>query len=351
MASIFKTDAGTYRVKVSIPINGKYKQKTKSGFKNKTEARAWATQIEAKKLDDDEQNYSDELLVDYFKRWVSIYKTDTAPATLFQYRTTEHVIKKYLPTMRLADFDRSDFQKFVNEYGSNHSKETVNKRRVHIAQSLKDAYAEGMIKRDPTIRVKTVGLDGKDSSMKFLEFDEMKKLEEYAYDHYLENDVFLAMIISIHTGLRFGEVAALRQSDIDYKNKELSVTKSLDMFRNEREPKTKNSIRTIKVDDTLLKILKNIKTKKDEYIINSNAQRVTRFLHVTIKELGIKDVTFHALRHSHASYLISRGVAIQYVSERLGHADVSITQQVYSHLLNSLRVKEESKAISLLDDI
>ena len=351
MASIFKTDAGTYRVKVSIPINGKYKQKTKSGFKNKTEARAWATQIEAKKLDDDEQNYSDELLVDYFKRWVSIYKKDTAPATLYQYGTTERVIKKYLPTMRLADFDRSDFQKFVNDYGSNHSKETVSKRRVHIAQSLKDAYAEGMIKRDPTIRVKTVGLDGKDSDMKFLELDEMKKLENYAYDRYLENDAFLAMIISIHTGLRFGEVAALRQSDIDYQNKELSVTKSIDMYGNERKPKTKNSIRKIKIDDTLLDTLKLIKTEDDDYMVKSNAQRVTWYIHAATKELEIKNVTFHALRHSHASYLISRGVAIQYVSERLGHADVSITQQVYSHLLKSLRDQEEDKTISLLNEL
>jgi len=74
---------------------------------------------------------------------------------------------------------------------SNRSKETVNKRRVHIAQSLKGSYAEGMIKRDPPSELKQNNLDGKDSNMKFLEFDEMTKLENYAYDHYLENYVFL----------------------------------------------------------------------------------------------------------------------------------------------------------------
>ena len=63
--------------------------------------------------------------------------------------------------------------------------------------------------------------------MKFLEFDEMTKLENYAYDHCQK------------TGLRFGKVAVLHQSDVDYKNKELSITKSLDKFRNERAPKTK----------------------------------------------------------------------------------------------------------------
>ncbi|MCM6837711.1 Arm DNA-binding domain-containing protein [Leuconostoc mesenteroides] len=66
MASIFKTDAGTYRVKVSIPVNGKYKQKTKSGFKNKTEAKAWATQIEAHKFENDKPKYSNDTLQEYF---------------------------------------------------------------------------------------------------------------------------------------------------------------------------------------------------------------------------------------------------------------------------------------------
>ena len=351
MASIYKTDAGTYRVKVSIPVNGKYKQKTKSGFKNKTEAKAWATQIEAHKFENDKPKYSNDTLQEYFDRWVSIYKVDLAPATLYQYKVTSNVIKRYIGSTKLIDFDRQEFQKFINTFGIDHAKETVTKRRVHIAQSLRDAYSEGIIERDPTIRIKTIGLDGKSEELKFLELDQLKKIENFSFKNLNTSDAFLAMFIAIHTGMRFGEIAALRLNNVNFEQKMISIEKSMDMFHNEREPKTKSSIRTIRVDEKLLSVLKNLRLNQTELIIKSNNQLVGRYLRDTIKELNIKQVTFHALRHSHASYLISRGVAIQYVSERLGHADVSITQQVYSHLLNSLRVKEESKAISLLDDI
>lgn len=184
-----------------------------------------------------------------------------------------------------------------------------------------------------------------------MELDQLKKIENFSFKNLYKSDAFLAMFIAIHTGMRFGEIAALRLNNVNFEQKTISIEKSMDMFHNEREPKTKSSIRTIKVDEKLLSVLKNLRLNQTELIIKSNNQLVGRYLRDTIKELNIKQVTFHALRHSHASYLISRGVAIQYVSERLGHADVSITQQVYSHLLNSLRVKEESKAISLLDDI
>ncbi|KZD14386.1 Phage integrase [Oenococcus oeni] len=55
------------------------------------------------------------------------------------------------------------------------------------------------------------------------------------------------------------------------------------------------------------------------------------------------------MRHSHASYLLSKGVSIQYVSERLGHSNVGITENAYSHLLKTLRENEEKKITDLMD--
>lgn len=62
-------------------------------------------------------------------------------------------------------------------------------------------------------------------------------------------------------------------------------------------------------------------------------------------------ITFHRLRHTHASYLLSQDIAIQYVSERLGHSDVNITLSVYAHLLDKKREKETAAAIKSLNDI
>ncbi|MDN6967220.1 hypothetical protein FCS83_01305 [Oenococcus sp. UCMA 17063] len=62
----------------------------------------------------------------------------------------------------------------------------------------------------------------------------------------------------------------------------------------------------------------------------------------------MKQVTFHALRHSHASLLLADDVSIQYVSERLGHANIAITETVYVHLLENKRASEERKAMEKL---
>lgn len=64
-----------------------------------------------------------------------------------------------------------------------------------------------------------------------------------------------------------------------------------------------------------------------------------------------KIITFHGLRHTHASYLLSKDVAIQYVSERLGHADVNITLSVYTHLLDKKRSIETQKALDELQKL
>ena len=62
-------------------------------------------------------------------------------------------------------------------------------------------------------------------------------------------------------------------------------------------------------------------------------ETITRKFHKAIKESGVKRITVHSLRHSHASWLINNGVNILAVSKRLGHKDVSTTLRVYTHLL------------------
>jgi integrase len=64
-----------------------------------------------------------------------------------------------------------------------------------------------------------------------------------------------------------------------------------------------------------------------------------------------KQITFHGLRHTHASYLISNGANISYVSKRLGHKNIAVTMEVYSHLLQDAQQSEDKKAMQLLDNI
>ncbi|WP_375378426.1 tyrosine-type recombinase/integrase [Weissella confusa] len=70
------------------------------------------------------------------------------------------------------------------------------------------------------------------------------------------------------------------------------------------------------------------------------------------RELGFENiVSVHGLRHSHVSYLLSKGVDINYTSKRLGHSNVTITQEVCAHLLRDKQQSEESKTLNILDEI
>lgn len=81
----------------------------------------------------------------------------------------------------------------------------------------------------------------------------------------------------------------------------------------------------------------------------SNA--VNKQLKRYLEQSDSKVITFHGLRHTHASYLLSKDIAIQYVSERLGHADVNITLSTYAHLLEKKRNIETIKTLNELEDL
>lgn len=350
MATFHKTTAGKYRARVSVKENGKYKQISKQGFRTKKEAVIWAAELEAGYTDQLQNKYENMLLSDYFETWVDTYKSKMEAATQYQYQNTLDNIIKYMPDATLIDFTRTDFQNFINEFGKDHSKETVAKRKNHISQALEDAFADGIIKNNPTIRIQLTGTDGKSASEKFLEKDELIKL-----DHYIKNKLatyphaksYLAIYISIHTGMRIGEIMALQSDDIDFEKKTISVNKALDQYRHVKSTKTESSNRIISVDDDLLNELTGIEGPIAD-ISNYGAGKA---LKAAIKELDIKPVSFHALRHSHGSLLLSQGIDIKYVSSRLGHKNISTTINVYTHLLSSQKESEEEKTQRIMMSI
>ncbi|AVI94070.1 Integrase [Oenococcus oeni] len=346
MATIaYQSKTKTYRVQIITPD---HKRVGKSGFHTKTAAKTWLTENQLKIVTGkSEVNSSHELLSDYFKHWYETYKTNVTDITLDQYKTTYRIIEKYLPHVRLNDFTREKYQKFLNKYGEDHAKETVAKRKTHISACLKDAFADKLISEDITQRLTLTGKAGKSSELKFLEYEDFKNLEQYSYDH-LNNDSQLAIFIAIHTGMRIGEIRALKIKNVDFVHSKITIDKAMDGYGNIKAPKTVASNRVIKIDKRLLDVLKGYK-RVSGLLVQVTREAINHVLTKDLKHIGAKNVTFHALRHSHASYLLSKGVSIQYVSERLGHSSVAITENVYSHLLQTLRENEENKVTDLMN--
>ena len=153
-------------------------------------------------------------------------------------------------------------------------------------------------------------------------------------------------------GLRQGELQALQFKDINFKKQELSISKTLTTkLKGEKwtisPPKTKNSISVlplpvIVLEDLkmLLNEVKKFRDYKDTWFVFGNS---VPFKETTIqthknkycKLASVKQIRIHDFRHSCASLLINRGASIQLVSKYLGHADISITLKIYTHLYKS----------------
>lgn len=88
---------------------------------------------------------------------------------------------------------------------------------------------------------------------------------------------------------------------------------------------------------------------RDELFTPTSNATVSDRIKVLTKEVGIKQIRFHGLRHSHVSYLLHNDVNIRYVSERIGHANTKITQETYAHMLPEMKSSQESRATNLFE--
>jgi integrase len=161
------------------------------------------------------------------------------------------------------------------------------------------------------------------------------------------------------TGMRRGELCGLQWGDIDLDAATLTVRRSLEETRaiglRIKEPKSKAGRRTVALPPSAVALLRDYKIKRMEFRVSVGAGKLTdetpvfqdtktgegwlrpsRVSHgwrrfVVAK--GLPQVTFHALRHTHVSLLLNKGVDILTISRRIGHSKASITLDVYAHLM------------------
>ena len=163
------------------------------------------------------------------------------------------------------------------------------------------------------------------------------------YEHYL----FISYWLLFMTGMRIGEAAALQWSDIDFETGVLSINKNL-YYKTMTdykfvEPKTQAGIRDIVIDDDTIKELKEWKEvqqkvlPKCNFVLSYNGTPTSkttlpRALEKLANLAGVHRIKIHALRHSHASLLISMGENPLIIKDRLGHEKIQTTLGTYGHL-------------------
>lgn len=159
----------------------------------------------------------------------------------------------------------------------------------------------------------------------------------------------IGILICLYTGIRIGELCALRWDDISFSEKTLTIHNTLQRVKvSEIEngkktkiilssPKSKCSLRTIPLPDELVDILMPLKTDSTHYILSGSSDRfieprsMQNHFKKIIKKCSIDDANFHCLRHSFATRCVEVGFDIKSLSEILGHANVNITMNRYIH--------------------
>lgn len=216
------------------------------------------------------------------------------------------------------------------------SPKTINNHLTVLRKCLGTAQEWEIIKNIP--RIKMLRVDPPKTT--YLTTDEYTKLLNKAEGIWYE-----MIYVALNTGLRFGELTALKWCDIDFERKVLTVQRAL--YRNILGTTKSNKVRKIPLTDNVLKIFSLARKTANYIFCHKDGSTLTHSsCRKKIKEIAklarIKNICWHDLRHAFASNLANKGVAIQQIQALLGHTDIK-TSMRYSHISSASLVEAINK--------
>lgn len=295
--------------------------------------------------------------------WLVNYKMTLKPQS---YNGTVSMLNKhilpYFGKMKLDKITSSDVQTFINDL----SKKTINyvNARSIISRILQHGILLQLIQHNPARDIVLPRKQKKDSDkVKFIDKDDLKKFLDYIEKdklrNYKTNFNYVLYKLLLATGLRIGEACAVEWSDIDLINGTINIDKTYSKsIRRLSTTKSKSGTRLISIDQATVNMLKLYQVRQRQLfhevggvpeVVFSTPTR--KYFHTfvrqnaldkTCKEAGISRFTFHAFRHTHASLLLNAGISYKELQYRLGHSNIAMTLDVYSHLSKD----KEKEAVS-----
>lgn len=312
--------------------------------------------------------YSNFTIAEWFDLWYETHELDWKPTSRQQREMAIRLqIKPLLGHYKLQELDKTTYKRaFINPLLKKYKVETVKLFHRLFKIGINAAVDDEILPRNRftkiTIRDEKAELLSKGKSLNdnFLEADELNKLLSTAKEYENITNYTLILLLA-YTGLRRGEACGLQWNNINFAKKTLTVERTRDN-KGVRSPKTVNSYRTILIDDFLIQQLKTYKiwcketkSKFGQRLVNSDFifisyqtgkpitdNSILYSLRRLTKKAGVKPITPHGLRHTHATLLLSQGKrasSIKVVAERLGNTPQMILD-IYGHTF--LDLEEET---------
>lgn len=310
----------------------------------------------------------------WYYTWLFDYRIkDLKPKSFEKY---EGIYRNYIKgstigKIKLKDLRATHLQKHYNELLDIYNKpvSTVKSLNTRLKPCLAEAEKQGYIQKN-YCKMVTLPKDNTTKKIKVLSSDQQKLFIEAIKGHNLE----VLFLVALSTGLRLGEILGLKWSDIDFNTGTLTVNRTLQRVthidRNgnreskviEQLPKTKNSIRTIPIPKNILTKLKDHRLEQNknrlklgdlysnnDYIFCDKLgypiddKRPARNLKSILTKLDIEPIKFHGLRHTYATRLFEANVPPKTVQVLMGHYDISITLDIYTHVMEDTKLEAVEK--------
>lgn len=294
----------------------------------------------------------------WFDYWLNEVKGNSIrPSTKNAYERFWRNASRFIGDFKLSDVKPIHCQKVLNVLKNNGCKtEYIKKLRFLMSSSFECAVDNGFIPKNPVVKSVTAAGGKKSEIKEALTIDEQRQFLKGAKASVYYNEYALIL----QTGLRVGELIALKWSDIDFKNKKMRVQRSAYNLCGQGlvlgEPKTESGFREIPLTTESIKILKAQKEKNstnkiipiqnlDFVFINSKG----KLNQSSAYNIGIRIIcdreemqrfSVHVLRHTFATRCIESGMRPKTLQSILGHSNIEMTMNRYVHVTDETKTEE-----------
>lgn len=359
-----------YRVFVNyVDSFGKYKKISKCVYGS---SEAKLTEMELQRTID-EGNVSSNITINKLaENYFLSLNSEIRESTLSKKQSIfDNHIKSTLGEIKLSKLNVPLLQNWKNEISEKNLKLQM-KQNIYkeLRALLNFAVKADYLKANPLLKIgnfkDAYNFERPEDKIQYYTAEQFKMFISAAANHQnsLNDYGYLTFFnIAFYTGMRKGEINALKWSDIN--GNILSVNRSVNQKIKGKNyeftpPKNLSSMRKLQIPSTLINILdkqkeiqqQNFTQWNDDFFVcgGKHCLSDTSISNKNIqyaKEAGIPPIRIHDFRHTHATLLINEGISIQEIARRLGHADVTVTWRVYAHLYP----REEERAVKILDSI
>jgi len=349
---------------------GRRRQKWHSGFRTRKEAERARTEILGRIDRGEYVAPSTTTLGAYLEEWQSSIKTRVRASTYESYARNIrlHVLPRLgeTPLQRLGAAQLNGLYAHLLTEGRANGEgglapRTVRYVHVILHKALRDAVRWSLLTRNPAdFADPPTPKSARSAEMRTWSAAELRAFIQHTAAHRLH----AAFVLAATTGMRRGEIAGLKWADLDEAASRLAVRRSLVTAGYEvvwSDPKTERSRRNIALDPATLGAVRAHRARQakeklalgpayeDQDLVFAredgrpmHPERLSKLFTGSVRDAKLPRIRFHDLKHTHATLALQAGVHPKIVSERLGHGDVGITLNTYSHAIPAL---EEEAAV------